>query len=74
MACFKHIKKGQFFQDTKYRVFNSKHCYLKTGTYHYLDLEKNITVDVRKSCNDFDVSNEESFRFFVVKVEIKVTR
>lgn len=74
MACFKGIKKGQFFQDSDYRLYNSKHCYLKTGTYEYLDLQNNKTVDVRKKYEEFDVSHENSWKFSVVQVEIKVIR
>lgn len=74
MACFKNIKKGQFFQDNQYYEFNTKHCYLKTGTYQYLDMNSGNYVDVRDKYHDSDISGEYCYRFSPVQVEFKVKR
>lgn len=74
MACFKNIKKGEFFQDSQYWQFNPKHCYLKTGTYQYLDINNGQYVDVRDKYSEEDISGSYCYRFSIVDVEIKVKR
>lgn len=69
---FKNIKKGQFFQDLEYYQFNTKHCYLKTGTYQFLNLHDGKTIDARDKYPESDISGGYCYRFSVVEVDIKV--
>ncbi len=45
---FKEIEKWSFFQDIDYRIYNSKHLYLKIGQYKYVNMETKKEYDIRK--------------------------
>lgn len=72
MSNFKDIEKGKFFQDNDYYQFNRKHCYLKTGTYQYLDVNTGKYVDVRKKYDEEAICGDYSYRFRTVEVDIQV--
>ena len=72
MKSFKDIKKGTFFQDVNYYPYDTKHCYLKTGTYQFLDLESGQYVDVRNKYTDEQISGDYDWCFRTVDVDIKI--